>query len=112
MLNFEYELLNGYFEDYHLNFLDIQEKKQNAYIIDSNNNLKIFNLFQKKYVLNHQFEQNILSLSVNPSYNLFALAFENKVTIYSLLRNNIIPFCNLDVDNPIIQWNEKGIPSN
>ena len=108
MLNFEYEILKGYFEDYHINFLDIQEKKQNAFIIDSNNNLKLFNLFQKKYILNHQFEEEILSLSVNPSYNLFALAFEKKVTIYGLLRNNIIPFCNLEVDNPLIQWNEKG----
>ena len=29
MINFEYEILKGYFEDYHLNFIDIQEKKQN-----------------------------------------------------------------------------------
>ena len=108
MLNFEYEILNGYFENYSLNFLDFQEKKQNVFIIDSNNNLKIFNIVKKKYILNHQFNHNILSLSVNPSYNLFALALEKKVTIYGLLHNIVVPFCNLDVVDPIVQWNEKG----
>ena len=108
MLNFEYEILNGYFENYSLNFLDFQEKKQNVFIIDSNNNLKIFNIVKKKYILNHQFNHKILSLSVNPSYNLFALALEKKVTIYGLLHNIVVPFCNLDVVDPIVQWNEKG----
>ena len=108
MLNFEYEILNGYFENYSLNFLDFQEKKQNVFIIDSNNDLKIFNIVKKKYILNHQFNHKILSLSVNPSYNLFALALEKKVTIYGLLHNIVVPFCNLDVVDPIVQWNEKG----
>ena len=78
------------------------------FIIDSNNNLKIFNIVKKKYILNHQFNHKILSLSVNPSYNLFALALEKKVTIYGLLHNIVVPFCNLDVVDPIVQWNEKG----
>ena len=70
MINFEYEILKGYFEDYHLNFIDIQEKKQNVFIIDSNNNLKIFNLSQKKYIINHQFQEKILSLSLNNTSNI------------------------------------------
>ena len=108
MINFEYEILKGYFENYKLKFLDFQEKKQNVYIIDTNNNLKIFNLGLKKYTINNQFNQTILSLSINPSYNLFALAFEKKVTIYGLLSKAIIPFCDLDVEDPLVQWNEKG----
>ena len=108
MLNFEYEILKGYFENYTLQYIDFQEKKQNVFIIDSNNNLKIFNLFQKKYIINNQFNQKILSLSVNPSYNIFALAFEKKVTIYGFLNKTLTPFCSLDVEDSIIQWNEKG----
>ena len=108
MINFEYEILKGYFEDYHLNFIDIQEKKQNVFIIDSNNNLKIFNLSQKKYIINHQFQQKILSLSLNPCYNLFAVSFEKKVSIYGILSNEIVSFCDLDVEDSIIQWNQKG----
>ena len=44
MINFEYEALKGYFENYNLKYIDFQEKKQNVFIIDTNNNLKIFNL--------------------------------------------------------------------
>ena len=108
MINYEYEILKGYFEDYHLNFIDIQEKKQNVFIIDSNNNLKIFNLSQKKYIINKQFIENIFSLSLNPCYNLFAISFQKKVSIYGILRNEIVSFCDLDVEDSIIQWNQKG----
>ena len=108
MFNFEYEILNGYFANYIINYIDIQEKKQNIFIIDSKNNLKIFNLSKKKYMINHHFKEKISSLSVNPSYNLFALSTEKKVSIYGLLRNDIISFCDLDVEDSIIQWNQKG----
>ena len=108
MFNFEYEILNGYFENYSLNYVDIQEKKQNIFIIDSKNYLRIFNLSKKKYIINNHFKEKILSLSVNPSYNLFALSTEKKVSIYGLLRNDIISFCDLDVEDSIIQWNQKG----
>ena len=108
MLHFEFEVLNGYFENYTLSFIDFQEKKQNVFIIDSNNNLKIFNFLKNKYVLYQQFKEKIYSLSVNPCYNLFALSFENKVSIYGILRNNITLFCDLDVEDSICQWNKKG----
>ena len=108
MINFEYEILKGYFEDYNLKFIDVQEKKQNVFIIDSNNNLKIFNLSQKKYIINNQFKENILSLSLNPCFNLFAISFEKKVSIYGILNHDIISFCDLEVEDSIIQWNQKG----
>ena len=108
MINFEYEALKGYFENYNLKYIDFQEKKQNVFIIDTNNNLKIFNLLQKKYIANHQYNENILSLSINPNFNLYALAFAQKVIIYGMLGNEITPFCDLEVEDPLVQWNEKG----
>ena len=108
MINFEYEALKGYFENYNLKYIDFQEKKQNVFIIDTNNNLKIFNLLQKKYITNHQYNENILSLSINPNFNLYALAFAQKVIIYGMLGNEITPFCDLEVEDPLVQWNEKG----
>ena len=108
MINFEYETLNGYFENYNLKFIDLQEKKQNIFIIDSNNNLKIFNLLQNKYILNKQFNEEIISLAINPNFNLLALAFPQKVSIFGKLSDDIVPFCDLDVEDPLVQWNEKG----
>lgn len=60
MLHFEFEVLNGYFENYTLSFIDFQEKKQNVFIIDSNNNLKIFNFLKNKYVLYQQFKEKFI----------------------------------------------------
>ena len=68
MLNFEYELFNGYFENYSIKFIDLNEKKQSIYIVDTNNYLKIFDIRKKEYIINKHFKDNIVSLSVNLNF--------------------------------------------
>ena len=108
MLNFEFELFNGYFEKYTIKFIDLCEKKQSIYIVDTNNYLKIFDIRKKQYIINKQFKDNIFSLSVNPSTNYFALGFDKKVSVLGKLRDDIKTFCELEVTDSILQWNNKG----
>jgi hypothetical protein len=108
MLNFEFALFNGYFENAKVKLLDLCEKKQSIYIIDNNNYLKIFDILKEQYILTKHFKEPILSLSINPSNNLFALSFENKVSILGKLRNEITTFCELDVSESIVQWSNRG----
>ena len=108
MLNFEFELFNGYFENYSIKFIDLCEKKQSIYIVDTNNNLKIFDILKNQYIINKQFKDTIYSLSVNPSNNYFALAFEKKVSIFGKLREEIAVFCELEVADSILKWTNKG----
>ena len=108
MLNFEFQLFNGYFENHKIKFINLCEKKQSIYFVDTNNYLKIYEILKKQYITNKKFEDTILSLSVNPSINLFALGFEKKVSIYGKLRENVTKFCELDVEDSILQWSNKG----
>ena len=108
MLNFEFALFNGYFENAKVKLLDLCEKKQSIYIIDNNNYLKIFDILKEQYILTKYFKEPILSLSINPSNNLFALSFENKVSILGKLRNEITTFCELDVSESIVKWSDRG----
>ena len=108
MLNFEFALFNGYFENAKVKLFDLCEKKQSIYIIDNNNYLKIFDILKEQYILTKHFNEPILSLSINPSNNLFALSFENKVSILGKLRNEITTFCELDVSESIVKWSDQG----
>ena len=108
MLNFEFELFSGYFENYSIKFIDLNEKKQSIYIVDTNNYLKIFDIRKKEYIINKHFKDNIVSLSVNPTNNYFALCFDTKVSILGKLRDDIKTFCDLEVTDSILQWNNKG----
>ena len=108
MLNFEFDLFDGYFENTKIKLLDLCEKKQSIYLINDKNYLKIFDVLKKQYILNKHFKEEILSLSINPTYNLFALSFENKVSIMGKLRNEITTFCDFEVSESIVQWNNKG----
>ena len=108
LLNFEFQLFNGYFEKHKIKFIELCEKKQSIYLVDTNNYLKIYDLLKKQYIINQQFKDTILSLSVNPSVNLFALSFEKKVVIYGKLRENLTAFCELDVSDSILKWSNKG----
>ena len=108
MLNFEFQLFNGYFENHKIKFINLCEKKQSIYFVDTNNYLKIYEILKKQYITNKKFEDKILSLSVNPSINLFALGFDKKVSIYGKLRENVTKFCELDVEDSILQWSNKG----
>ena len=108
MLNFEFELFNGYFENHKIKFIDLCEKRQIIYIVNSHNYLKIFDIIKKQYIINKQFKDTIISMSVNPSINLFALGFEKKVLIMGKLREEITTFCELDVAESLVQWTNKG----
>ena len=108
MLNFEFELFNGYFENTPIKFIDLCEKKQSIYMVDSNNYLKIFDILKKQYIINRHFKDTILSMSVNPSVNIFSLGFEKNVLILGKLREEINIFCELDVAESIVQWTNKG----
>ena len=108
MLNFEFELFNGYFEKTAIKFIDLCEKKQSIYIVDSNNYLKIFDILKKKYIIKKQFKDTILSLSVNPSSNIFALGFDKKVSILGKLREDITTFCEIEATDSLLKWSNKG----
>ena len=108
MLNFEFELFHGYFEQVEIKFIDLCEKKQLLYLVDSNNYLKIFDFLKKKYIIRKHYKDTILSLSANPSNNILALSFQNKVLVLGKLREEITTFCEFDVTDSILKWSNKG----
>ena len=107
-LTFEYELFNGFFDSTEIKHIDFDEKKQNIYFINSLNNLTCFSILKGEYVLNHPFNEQVNSLSVNSTNNLIAISFPNKVCIYGNLKNNCILYSNLSVEDSIIKWSIKG----
>ena len=107
-LNFEYEIFNGFFDESVIKSIDFGEKKQNIYIINNNNVLSCFNILNREYILYHSFNDQVQSLSVNPTKNLFAISFQKKVCIYGNLNNNCHLYSDIAVDDSIIKWSIKG----
>ena len=107
-LSFEYDIFNGFFDENEIKFIDLGEKKQNIYIINNKNVLSCFDILNNKYVIKYPFLEEVNSLSVNPTYNLFALSFPNKVCIYGNLKNKCNLYCDLSVEDSIIKWSLKG----
>ena len=107
-LTFEYELFNGFFDSSLIKYLDLEEKKQDIYLINEENKLSCFNILKHEYVFNHAFDEEVKSISCNPANNLIAIAFESKVCIYGNLKNNLHLYSDLTVDDSIIKWSIKG----
>ena len=42
------------------------------------------------------------------SSNLFAVSFENKVTVFGKLKEKIVNYCDLEVSDSIVKWSSKG----
>ena len=77
-LSFEFDIFNDFFNETHINYIDLNEKKQNIYLIDNKNVLTCFDILNNKYVLKYPFFEQVNSFSVNPTNNLFAISFPNK----------------------------------
>ena len=107
-LSFEFDIFNGFFDENSIKYIDLGEKKQNIYIIDNKNNLSCFDILNNKYIINHPFLEQVNSLSVNPTNNLFAVSFPNKVCIYGNLKNKCNLYSDLEVEDSIIKWSIKG----
>ena len=107
-LTFEYEIFNGFFDSSEIKFIDFDEKKQNIYLINDSNIMTCFNILKGQYVLNYSFPEQVISLSVNPTNNLIAVAFKSKVCIYGNLKNNCNLYSDLQVEDSIIKWSIKG----
>ena len=107
-LTFEYEIFNGFFDSSEIKFIDFDEKKQNMYLINDSNIMTCFNILKGQYVLNYSFPEQVISLSVNPTNNLIAVAFKSKVCIYGNLKNNCNLYSDLQVEDSIIKWSIKG----
>ena len=88
--------------------MEMGEKKQYIYLIDNKNILNCFDILKKQYVVKHPFNENVKSLSVNPTNNLFAVSFQNRVCIYGNLQNKCHLYSDLMVDDSIIKWSIKG----
>ena len=107
-LTFEYEIFNGFFDSSEIRFIDIDEKKQNIYLINESNTITCFNILKNQYVLNYTFDEQVLSLSINPCNNLIAVVFPLKVCIYGNLKNNCHLYSDLFVEDSVIKWSIKG----
>ena len=107
-LTFEYELFNGFFDSTEIKFIDFDEKKQNIYLINKNNVLTCFSILNSEYVLNYPLNNEVISLAVNSTNNLIAIAFTNKVCIYGNLKNECYLYSDIAVDNSVIKWSIKG----
>ena len=107
-LHFEYDLFDGFFELSPIKFIDFNEKKQNIFLIDINNTLNIFNILQNEYIIRHRFNEDIKSISVNQSNDLFAISFEKKVSIFIKLKQKIHNYSEVIVEDSIIKWTTNG----
>ena len=107
-LTFEYELFNGFLDSTEIKFIDFDEKKQNIYLINKNNVLTCFSILNSEYVLNYPLNNEVISLAVNSTNNLIAIAFTNKVCIYGNLKNECYLYSDIAVDNSVIKWSIKG----
>ena len=107
-LNFEFDIFNDFFDQNPIKFMEMGEKKQYIYLIDNKNILNCFDILKSQYVVKHPFNENVKSLSVNPTNNLFAVSFHNRVCIYGNLQNKCHLYSDLMVDDSIVKWSIKG----
>ena len=107
-LNFEFDIFNDFFNESPIKFMEIGEKKQNIYLIDNKNVLNCFDILKNQYVVKHPFSEQVNSLSVNPTNNLFAVSFPSKVCIYGNLQNKCYLYSDLMVEDSIVKWSNKG----
>ena len=107
-LTFEYELFNGFFDWGEIKFIDFDEKKQNIYLINSNNILTCFSILKSEYSLNYPLNNEVKSLSVNSTNGLIAIAFTNKVCIYGNLKNECYLYSDITIEDSVIKWSIKG----
>ena len=108
MLNFEHDVFSGYFDNTPIKLMDLCEKQQLVYYVDEKNSLKCFDILKNKYIITHYFQEKIRSISVNSGNNLFAVSFENKVTVFGKLKEKIVNYCDLEVSDSIVKWSSKG----
>ena len=78
------------------------------YYIDTTNNLNCFDMMKNEYTIKKYFSEEIFSFSVNSTNNLLAISFFNRVNIYGKLKNKIHLYCELDVEDSIVKFSEKG----
>ena len=107
-LTFEHEIFNGFFDSSEIRFIDLDEKKQNIYLINDSNIISCFNILNCQYTLNYALPEQVISLAVNPTNNIIAIAYQTKVCIYGNLKNNLYLYSDLSVEESIIKWSIKG----
>ena len=107
-LSFEFDIFNDFFNENHIKFMELGEKKQYVYLIDNKNILNCFDILNNQYVVKYPFNENVKSLSVNPTNNLFAVSFPNRVCIYGNLQNKCYLYSDLMVEDSIVKWSLKG----
>ena len=108
MIIFDDKLFTGYFEHRPIKMYDLNEKKELVYIIGKDNILECFDCLKNEYIIRHPFQEKVLSISACPLNNLLALSFPNKVSIFSKIKKNIVPFCEFEVSDSIVKFNAKG----
>ena len=101
-------LFSGYFENTKIKFLDFNEKKQNIYIVSSDNNFRVYDILKNEYIINQKFDKEIFSLTQNPTNNLIAFSTRNNVSIYAKFKHHLQLFCELEISDSIITWSSKG----
>ena len=107
-LTFEFDIFNDFFNETHIKYIELNEKKQNIYLIDNKNVLNCFDILNNKYVVKHPFAEQVNSISVNSTNNLFAISFPSKVCIYGNLQNKCYLYSDLLVEDSIVKWSIKG----
>ena len=105
---FEFELFNGFFENTQIKYLELCENMKTIYYIDTTNNLNCFDMMKNEYTIKKYFSEEIFSFSVNSTNNLLAISFFNRVNIYGKLKSKIHLYCELDVEDSIVKFSEKG----
>ena len=108
LIKYEYDLFNEYFESNEIKFFDFSENAQIIYFIDDKNYLNCFDLKKNEYSIKYFFTKKILSFSANPFNNLFAISFEDRVSIYGVMKQKIKLYCDLDIYDSNIKWSSKG----
>ena len=105
---FEFELFKGFFENTQIKFMDLCENMQIIYYLDTNNNLNCFDMIKNEYTIKRYFSEEIISLSVNSTNNLIAIAFSDKVNVYGKLKDKIHLYCQFEVGDSTVKWSSKG----
>lgn len=107
-ISFETKLFNSFFETKSIKFIEMNEKKETIFIITKDNIFQCFDLISNEYIIRQKYKDEILSFTVCPCNNLFAMAFNDKVQVYSKIKNTLHIFTELEVRNAVITWASKG----
>ena len=107
-LNYEYEIFKVFFKKFEVKFIDLWEKKNILLILDKTNELYSFDILENQYNLLIKFREEVYQISTNPLNNYLAVSFEDKLAIYTKIRNKCEIFTKIDVEEPNAKWTFNG----